>query len=217
GGGDAADRGRGAGGVARRAGRGGAVRDGLLLPRGRDRVHRGDRRPDEVPPRVAVRAAVIVVGIVAQTVAWWAISSGRATVWRLMPFVLGAMGLVALLVMPAPEGTTGLGEAVVVGLASGLALFVATRVFVAIASHWGPFARHVEAAYREAADEPIRAALVLSLLVSVPAEEIFYRGLVQRTLGETALGAGGAAVAALFAYSVANLPSRSLPIVAGAV
>jgi len=164
-----------------------------------------------------VRAAVIVVGIVAQTVAWWAISSGRATVWRLMPFVLGAMGLVALLVMPAPEGTTGLGEAVVVGLASGLALFVATRVFVAIASHWGPFARHVEAAYREAADEPIRAALVLSLLVSVPAEEIFYRGLVQRTLGETAPGAGGAAVAALFAYAVANLPSRSLPIVAGAV
>ena len=134
-----------------------------------------------------MRAAVIVVGIAAQMVAWWRISSGRVTVWKLMPFVLGAMGVAALLLMPAPERTTGVGKAIVVGLASGFALFIGTRVFVAIASHWGPFARHVEDAYREAADEPIRAALVLSLLVSVPAEEIFYRGLVQRTLAGTAL------------------------------
>jgi membrane protease YdiL (CAAX protease family) len=55
------------------------------------------------------------------------------------------------------------------------------------------------------------------LLVSVPAEEIFYRGLVQRTLWGTPLGAGGAAVAVLVLYVLGNLPSRSLPIVAGAV
>jgi uncharacterized protein len=164
-----------------------------------------------------VRAAVIVVGIAAQMVAWWRISSGRVTVWKLMPFVLGAMGVAALLLMPAPERTTGVGKAIVVGLASGFALFIGTRVFVAIASHWGPFARHVEDAYREAADEPIRAALVLSLLVSVPAEEIFYRGLVQRTLAGTALEAGGSAVAVLLLYVLGNVPSRSLPIVAGAV
>jgi membrane protease YdiL (CAAX protease family) len=163
-----------------------------------------------------MRAAVIVVGIVAQMVSWWAISSGRVTVWRLMPFVLGAMALVALLVLPSPERTTGVGRAVVVGLASGLALFLATRVFVAIASHWRPFARHVEEAYRAAADEPIGAVLGLSLLISA-AEEVFYRGLVQRALGETALGAGTAALVTLVAYALANLTSRSLPIVAGAV
>src|SRR5205823_3401739 len=117
---------------------------------------------------------------------------------------------IALLVMPAPEGTTGPGEAVVVGLGCGLALFVATRVFVAIASHWGPFARHVEEAYREAAEGSIGAVLALSFLVSA-AEEIFYRGLVQRTLGEGSHGAGGAAVATLLLYVVGNLPSRSLP------
>jgi len=108
------------------------------------------------------------------------------------------------------------GAALVVGLASGLALFLATRVFVAIASRWGPFARHVEQAYRAAADEPIGAVLALSLLISA-AEEVFYRGLVQRTLGETALRARGGALGALLAYALANLPSRSLPIVAGAV
>jgi membrane protease YdiL (CAAX protease family) len=163
-----------------------------------------------------MRTAVIVVGVVAQIVSWWAISSRRVTVWRLMPFVLGAMALVALLVLPAPERTTGVGRAVVVGLASGLALFLATRVFVAIASHWTPFARHVEEAYRAAADEPIGAVLALSLLISA-AEEVFYRGLVQRTVGETALGAGAAALVTLVAYALANLASRSLPIVAGAV
>ena len=163
-----------------------------------------------------MRAAVIVVGIVAQMVSWWAISSGRVTVWRLMPYVLVAMALVALLVLPPPERTTGVGRAVVVGLASGLALFLATRVFVAIASNWGPFARHVEEAYRAAADEPIGAVLALSLLISA-AEEVFYRGLVQRALGETALGAGAAALVALVAYALANVASRSLPIVAGAV
>jgi membrane protease YdiL (CAAX protease family) len=163
-----------------------------------------------------MRTAVIVVGIVAQMVSWWAISSRRVTVWRLMPFVLGAMALVALLVLPAPERTTGVGRAVVVGLASGLALFLATRVFVAIASHWAPFARDVEEAYRAAADEPIGAVLALSLLISA-AEEVFYRGLVQRTVGETALGAGAAALVTLVAYALANLASRSLPIVAGAV
>jgi len=163
-----------------------------------------------------MRAAVIVVGIVAQMVSWWAISSGRVTVWRLMPFVLGAMALFALLMLPASERVTGVGRAVVVGLASGLALFLATRVFVAIASRWGPFARHVHQAYRAAADEPIGAVLALSLLISA-AEEVFYRGLVQRTLGETALRARGGALGALLAYALANLPSRSLPIVAGAV
>ena len=155
-----------------------------------------------------MRAALIVVGIIAQMVAWWRISSGRVTVWQLMPFVLGAMGIAALLLMPPPQRTTGVGAALAVGIGAG---------FVLLASLWGPFAHHVEEAYREAAEEPVRAALVLSLLISVPAEEIFYRGLVQRTLWGTPLGAGGAAVAVLVLYVLGNVPSRSLPIVAGAV
>ena len=164
-----------------------------------------------------MRAALIVVGIIAQMVAWWRISSGRVSVWQLMPFVLGAMGIAALLLMPPPQRTTGVGAALAVGIGAGFVLFLGTRVFVALASLWGPFAHHVEEAYREAAEEPVRAALVLSLLISVPAEEIFYRGLLQRTLWGTPLGAGGAAFAVLVLYVLGNVPSRSLPIVAGAV
>jgi membrane protease YdiL (CAAX protease family) len=51
----------------------------------------------------------------------------------------------------------------------------------------------------------------------VPGEELFFRGLTQRTLAETSLGAGGAALVALVLYVLGNLPSRSLPIVAGAI
>src|SRR4249919_1130889 len=159
----------------------------------------------------------IVVGIAAQMVAWWRISTHGKKVWEILPYVLGAMGIVALLLMPEAQRNTPVGKALLVGAASGIVLFLATRIFVAIAAHWGPFARHVEKAYQEAADEPVRTALILSLLVSVPAEEIFYRGLAQRTIAGTSLGEGGAAVAVLILYVIANLPSRSLPIVAGAV
>jgi len=161
----------------------------------------------------------IGVGIVAQMVAWWRISTHGKKVWEILPYVLGAMGIVSLVLLrnlPA-DRTTPAGKALLVGAASGIVLFLATRIFVAIAAHWGPFARHVEKAYQEAADEPVRTALILSLLVSVPAEEIFYRGLAQRTLADTSLGAGGAAVVVLVLYLIGNLPSRSLPIIAGAV
>src|SRR4029077_8386715 len=118
------------------------ARDRVLLPSGRDRVHRRDRREDSIPARrLTVRAAVIVIGIIAQMVAWWRISSGRVTVWQLMPFLLGARGIAALLLIPPPQRTTGVGVALAVGAGAGFALFLGTRVFVAIASHWGPFAR----------------------------------------------------------------------------
>ena len=110
----------------------------------------------------------IVVGIVAQMAAWWRISTHGKKVWEILPYVLGAMGIVALLLIPAAQRTTPVGKALLVGAASGIVLFLATRIFVAIAAHWGPFARHVEEAYQEAADEPVRTALILSLLVSPP-------------------------------------------------
>ncbi|HTG47377.1 MAG TPA: CPBP family intramembrane glutamic endopeptidase [Actinomycetota bacterium] len=164
-----------------------------------------------------MRGLVIGVGILAQMVAWWRISTHGTKVWAILPWVLGAMGIAALLLMPSPQRTTAVGTALAVGAASGLLLFAATRIFVSIAGHWGPFARHVEEAYAEAADEPVRTALILSLLVSVPAEEVFYRGLVQRTLATSSLAEGGAAAATLLLYVIGNLPSRSLPIVAGAI
>src|SRR5437867_2902130 len=136
--------------------------------------------------------------------AWWGVSSRRRDLWHVIPSVLAALGVTSVFLAPDAHPTVSNARALAVGVATGVALFVATRIFVAIAIHWRPFARHVIDAYREAAEEPFVRSLVLSLLVSVPAEELFFRGLTQRTLAETWLGAGGAAGVALLMYVLAN-------------
>ena len=70
--------------------------------------------------------------------------------------------------------------------------------------------------YSEAAEVSLRRSLVLSLVIMVPSEELFWRGLFQGRLA-VAMAAGVAAVVAWSGYVVANVSSRSLPIVAGAV
>jgi uncharacterized protein len=164
-----------------------------------------------------MRALAIVVGEIVLMVAWWQVAARRRELWHVIPIVLGVLGVAAILLAPTAETEVTTARALVVGAASGVVLFVATRIFVAVAIHWRPFARHVVDAYREAAEEPFVRSLVLSLLVSVPGEELFFRGLTQRTFAETWLGVGGAAVVTVMLYVLANLPSRSLPIVAGAI
>ena len=164
-----------------------------------------------------MRAFAIVAGELALMIAWWSVSARRRDLWSTIPPVLAVLGITAAFLVPEATPKVSDGRAFVVGALTGVALFVATRIFVAVAIHWRPFARHVIDAYREAAEEPFVRSLVLSLLVSVPSEEFFFRGLTQRTLAETWLGAGGAAGVTLLLYLLANLPSRSLPIVAGAI
>lgn len=164
-----------------------------------------------------MQAFAIVAGELVLMVAWWSVSARRRDLWSTIPPVLAVLGITAAFLAPEATPKVSDGRALLVGAATGVALFVATRIFVAVAIHWRPFARHVIDAYREAAEEPFLRSLVLSLLVSVPAEEFFFRGLTQRTLAETWLGAGGAAGVTLLLYLLANLPSRSLPIVAGAI
>ncbi|HEY7478069.1 MAG TPA: CPBP family glutamic-type intramembrane protease, partial [Actinomycetota bacterium] len=161
--------------------------------------------------------AIVLVGLAAQMTGWWLVASRHRDVWHVLPPILGVMGVVALLVATPFEPTVGRTAQLVAGLTAGLALYAGTRAFVWLAVRWGPFRRNVVEAYAEAATVPTARALVLSLALSVPGEELFWRGLAQGWLSDTALGAGGAAVAALALYVVANLPSRSLPIVAGAV
>lgn len=162
-------------------------------------------------------ALVIVLGLVAEMTGWWRVSAGRADVWRLMPLVLGAMGVAAALVAPWDPADVENPVALTVGALSGLLLFAGTRVFVWLAARWEPFRRQVLEKYEEAAEVPLARSLVLSLLVMVPAEEVFWRGLVQATAADPSLGAAGGAVGGWALYVLANIPSRSLPIVAGAV
>jgi membrane protease YdiL (CAAX protease family) len=164
-----------------------------------------------------VAGAVIALGLAAEMVGWWLVATRRANVWRLMPLVLTAMGIVGAFVAPWGEPKVGTAPSLVIGALSGLGLFAATRAFVWVAARWEPFRRQTLAKYREAATVSLSTSLALSLLIMVPAEEVFWRGLTQATLADTGLGAAGGAVAAWVLYVAANLPSRSLPIVAAAL
>jgi membrane protease YdiL (CAAX protease family) len=164
-----------------------------------------------------VQAAVLIVGMLAEIVGWSRVAAGRADVWRSMPVVLGAMGVAAAIARPpvAAADTSAL-VAAGVGLASGLALYLGTLVFVRLASGWAPFRRDVEDQYGQAGEVTLARSLVLSLVIMVPSEELFWRGLAQGWLGEATTVAVGA-VLAWIGYVVANVASRSLPIAAGAV
>ena len=160
---------------------------------------------------------VMVAGALAEVVGWWLVSTRGRDVWHLMPVVLGAMGVAAVVARPPVWSTdVAAATALVAGLVSGLALYLATRAFVWVAVRWEPFRRDVAAEYGQAATVSLAVSLALSLLIMVPAEELFWRGLFQGRLGES-VAASTAAALAWVAYVIANGPSRSLPIVAGAV
>lgn len=159
-----------------------------------------------------------VAGFVLELGGWWLVAWRGRDVWRVMPPVLATMGVAALLARrPVAAAGVSVAAAGCVGLASGLGLYVATRIFVSAAARWEPFRSATAAIYGEARSVARSQALVLSLAVMVPGEELFLRGLVQPRLAAIhALGAGGAAVLTWLAYTAVNLASRSLPIVAGA-
>jgi membrane protease YdiL (CAAX protease family) len=164
-----------------------------------------------------MQIAVMVAGTLAEFTGWWLVATGRADVWKLMPVVLGTMGIAVVLVRPpvaatATEATTAL----LVGLGAGLTLYVGTRVFVWLAARWAPFRRDVLEKYGQAGQVTLRRSLVLGLAIMVPTEELFWRGLFQGRLAD-AVSPAAAALLAWLAYLAANAASRSLPIVAGAI
>jgi uncharacterized protein len=164
-----------------------------------------------------MQIAVMVAGTLAEFTGWWLVATGRADVWKLMPVVLGTMGIAVVLVRPpvaatATEATTAL----LVGLGAGLTLYVGTRVFVWLAARWAPFRRDVLEKYGQAGQVTLRRSLVLGLAIMVPTEELFWRGLFQGRLAD-AVSPAAAALLAWLAYLAANAASRSLPVVAGAI
>lgn len=165
-----------------------------------------------------MQIAVMVAGGIAEVVGWWLVATGRADIWKLMPVVLGAMGVAAVIARPpVAAAETSAIAALIIGAGAGLSLYLATRAFVWTASsHWIPFRRDVLEKYGQAGEVTLATTLVLSLAIMVPAEELFWRGLWHARLDDTMVS-GVAALAAWGAYVGVNLASRSLPIVAGAI
>jgi membrane protease YdiL (CAAX protease family) len=160
---------------------------------------------------------VMAIGALAEAVGWVLVSARSRSVWRLMPWILGGMGVAAVLVSPpVAAARVGVGEALGVGLGSGLVLYLGTLAFVVVASRTSTFGRAVASIYDEAAEVTLAASLVLSLAIMVPAEELFWRGLFQAHL-DGSWPAAGAAVATWLAYTLVNAASLRPPIIAGAL
>ena len=164
--------------------------------------------------------ALAIGGPVAVAAAWLAIRSGRS-LWLVNGLVLPALGVLALttgVVVLVAEEFGGLALALLVGLGSGVALYLATAVFMAVAGRWPPLARHTRELYETNRDAlPVPVAAAISALAVAPGEELLWRGVVLHTLtawlGPTPL----AAALAWLAYVAANAFSGSIPILLGAI
>jgi membrane protease YdiL (CAAX protease family) len=163
-----------------------------------------------------MRIAVIAAGFALEVVAWRAVATGRASLWRLMIGVFASHGVVAAIVLPPiASGSETLAIALAAGVGSGLALWAGTLAFVAVAVRWQPFRADVAERYSRAAEVSLPVAIALSILVAVPGEELFWRNLVQRRFGVSSEMLG--AVVAWLGYVAMNAASGSLPFIAGAV
>jgi len=163
-----------------------------------------------------VREGFAVAGALAIAAGWAWVASGRSTFLRVLPAVHLVLGLGTIVLLGSDLSLGSPAASLAAGAGSGLVLYGATRAFVATVAPWEPFRRHVAQAYAEAGTEPLARRLVLALAISVPGEELFLRGLLQPRLSAS-IGAAAAAVATVAVEVAANIPSRRLPIVAGAL
>lgn len=161
--------------------------------------------------------AVVVLGALAQIVAWSLVARGRGSVWSTVAPVLVAAGATAVAVAPPPlSGRVDAGVAAGVGLATGVALYAATAAFVAVVgSRWRAFGRDAVAIYHSRAGRAGTPVVVGACVVAV-AEELFWRGTAQHE-ASVRVGSALAAGVTLAAYVAANVSSRNLAIVAGAI
>lgn len=163
-----------------------------------------------------MQPTVVVVGFVLEVVAWRVVASGRASLWRLMVGVFVVEGVAAAVVLPPiASGDLTAVVALAAGAASGLGLWAGTIAFVAVAVRWQPFRVAVADRYARAAEVSLPAAIVLSILIAVPGEELFWRNLVQRRFGISSEMVGAAV--AWVGYVAVNAASGSLPFIAGAI
>jgi membrane protease YdiL (CAAX protease family) len=166
-----------------------------------------------------VTLAVALFGVIAAALGWRLVATGRLDVWTAMGVVMGTLGLAALLTgIPALSSRQDPRVAGAAGVSSGLALFVATRVFVRLVAPWRTFQRHAASIYGQRTGRSLAVELLVAAGLVVAGEELFWRGLVQpRLAGLETFGRTGAAVATWLLYVGVNTASGSLVIVAAGI
>lgn len=163
-------------------------------------------------------AAVMIGGALLESAAWWAVSRREISVWVAMGIALPAMGIAAVAVrLPSLSPTVSAEVAVATGVAAGVALYLATRLFVTAIRPWQAFQRHSVQMYARQAALPLVGAILLAAVVMAPGEELFWRGMFQAELSDVLDSKAAGAAISWAVYAAANLPSRNLAIIAGAL
>lgn len=160
-----------------------------------------------------------VAGPVAVAGSWMLVRSGRTSLWALngllMP-VVGGLSLFTGLIDPSDRFDAG--WAAFLGLTAGGGLYAATAAFMALAGRWPPLARHTAALYGSRSEVSVSVAVLVSMLLVAPGEELLWRGVVLEVIRDGLEAPGWLPpLVAWLAYVAANAVSASLPIVLGAV
>jgi membrane protease YdiL (CAAX protease family) len=103
-----------------------------------------------------------------------------------------------------------------VGVVSGLILYGATRVIVDLAAQHPSVRGAVASVYRRSKEMTVFTTLALTLVIAVPGEELFWRGLVLPELSEATTSTTGALLSWAAAVGV-NAAWSTAPLLAGAV
>jgi membrane protease YdiL (CAAX protease family) len=160
---------------------------------------------------------VAVAGIVGQMVAWTIVRRERWPFWTATVVTFAVLGVASVLagdIACCADVDTGL--AIGVGLASGVLLYAATRAVVAIATIHPRLKAGVTGIYARSTETSRAAKLAISLLVAVPGEELFWRGLVLPVLTDASNVATGAVLTWLAGAAVIAVWA-SVPLLAGAI
>jgi membrane protease YdiL (CAAX protease family) len=164
-----------------------------------------------------MREAVLVVGVLVQVVVWRLVVRGRLPFWSATAMTFAAIGIASLLAGdPNCCRETDVALASGVGIVSGLVFYGATRVVVDLATRHPVLHRAVADVYRRSGETRFVLVLVLTLLIAVPGEELFWRGFVLPELTD----ATGSVTGALLTWAAAvgvNAAWASAPLIAGAV
>jgi CAAX protease family protein len=150
-------------------------------------------------------------------VAWTVVRRERWPFWPATVVAFAVLGVASVLVGDiACCADVDASLAIGVGLASGVLLYAATRVVVAVATIHPRLREAVTGIYARSTETSRAAELAISLLVAVPGEELFWRGLVLPVLTDATDVATGAVLAWLGGVAVIAV-WLSLPLLAGAI
>src|SRR5437868_2228057 len=160
---------------------------------------------------------VVAVGAVVEVVAWRVVATGRGSIWTAMTAAMTLLGLGAVVAGVTLTSAASVPAAILAGAGSGVALFAATRDFVAIVrGPWRSFERHASSLYGARRGLPLWSAILLGAVLLVTGEELFWRGYVQARISGTE-GRLAGALWSLAGVSGVNAASANLAVIAAAV